>query len=489
LVGKGLSVVTLCYLRRTLGFYKELLQQTDFTTVQLTEAVRDFYTQIFHILTQFQDILKGSFSDAQRRAIMDALGQAGSNYRWNYYSEGFSGASTEIPLTELIAFLGLAQQYVEHSIRANRRSDHLYHAYNVLHLEDGSASISRLDEMLEGQVAVLSSGMLTGEESLRLLESLRHSRLFREDQHSYILYPDRILPGFLQRNSLTAEKISHLPLVEKLLQDQDKALIVRDEDGIYHFGGNIHNIKDVNRVFEALKNRPGYVDLVAEDAAKIKILFEETFHHQQFTGRSGTFFAYEGLGSIYWHMVSKLLLAVQETILRTRNEPTVPALIEKYYDIRKGLSFNKAPDEYGAFPTDPYSHTPKGQGARQPGMSGMVKEEILTRQKELGFSVDEGCIDFDFLFLDKKEFLVGPSVFEYWNVAGEREQLDLLAGTLTYSICQVPVVLQASDRMCIDIHLKDGGIQHVDGYILNLEDSKHIFQRDGSIHHLVIYIR
>ena len=223
-------------------------------------------------------------------------------------------------------------------------------------------------------------------------------------------------------------------------------MIVRDEDGNYHFSGRIHNIKDVSRTLEALQKRPEYADLVIEDAAKIKVLFEEVFHHHQFTGRSGTFFAYEGLGSIYWHMVSKLLLAVQETILRTRDESTTPALTEKYFDIRKGLSFNKSPAEYGAFPTDPYSHTPKGQGARQPGMSGMVKEEILTRQKELGFSVDEGCICFDFLLLDKKEFLTEPSVYKYWNVAGEREQIDLPAGTLAYSICQVPVILQTSDE-------------------------------------------
>jgi hypothetical protein len=489
LVGKGLSVVTLCYLRRTLEFYKDLLQQADLKTIHLSEEVGHFYAQISHILDQFQDNLQGSFSDTQRRAIMDALGQAGSDYRWNYYTEAFSGASTELSLTELVAFLELAQQYVEHSIRANRRSDHLYHAYNVLHLEDGSASISRLDEMLEGQVAVLSSGMLTGEESLRLLESLRRSRLFREDQYSYILYPDRILPGFLQRNSLSPEQIGHLPLVEKLLRDEDKSLIVRDADGIYHFGGKIHNIKDVNRALEALKNRPGYADLVAEGAAKIKVLFEETFHHRQFTGRSGTFFAYEGLGSIYWHMVSKLLLAVQETILRTRDEPTAPALIEKYYDIRKGLSFNKEPDEYGAFPTDPYSHTPKGQGARQPGMSGMVKEEILTRQKELGFFVDEGQISFDFLLLDKREILIGPSIFEYWNVVGDREHIDLPAGTLAYSICQMPVILQASDESYIDIHFADGNIQRLNSLVLDLKNSRHIFHRDGMIHHLWISYR
>jgi hypothetical protein len=185
-------------------------------------------------------------------------------------------------------------------------------------------------------------------------------------------------------------------------------------------------------------------------------------------------------------MVSKLLLAVQETILRTRDESVTPALIEKYLDIRKGLSFNKSPDAYGAFPTDPYSHTPKGQGARQPGMSGMVKEEILTRQKELGFAVNEGCLSFDFLLLDKKEFLTEPSVFEYWKVSGEREQIDLPAGTLAYSICQVPVILQTSDESYIDIHFADGRIQRVNGYIMDLENSQHIFQRNGIIHHLLI---
>ena len=38
-------------------------------------------------------------------------------------------------------------------------------------------------------------------------------------------------------------------------------------------------------------------------------LFERLFDHESFTGRSGTFFGYEGLGCIYWHMVSKLRLA------------------------------------------------------------------------------------------------------------------------------------------------------------------------------------
>ena len=57
---------------------------------------------------------------------------------------------------------------------------------------------------------------------------------------------------------------------------------------------------------------------------KIISLFEKVFHHDTFTGRLGTFFAYEGLGSIYWHMVSKLLLAAQENCLLAFDQKVQP---------------------------------------------------------------------------------------------------------------------------------------------------------------------
>lgn len=486
LVGKGLSVVTLCYLRRTIVFCKELLKQSDLGSVQISTEIQKLYTQIFQILNKFQGTLAGSFSDEQRRAMMDALGEAGSDSRWNYYSQGLSGETAQLPISELVGFLDLAQQYVEHSLRANKRSDNLYHAYNILHLNHGLASVGHLYEMLEGQVAVLSSGLLTGEESFAVLESMKHSPLYRADQHSYILYPDRKLPGFIEKNSMTPEQVNGLALVSELVKSRDKTLIVQDEEGNYHFAGRLRNAKDVTRALEALSNQ--YAELVKRDTEKIKVLFENTFHHNEFTGRSGTFFAYEGLGSIYWHMVSKLLLAVQETILRTRNDSTTAALLEKYIEIRKGLSFNKTPDVYGAFPTDPYSHTPKGQGAKQPGMTGMVKEEILTRQMELGFSIENGTIKFDFLLLDKQEFLTVPTTYEYWNVDGKQEQIECPAGSIMYSICQVPIILQTSDEPCVKVHLSNGSIQEINGYFLDVENSRHIFQRDGIIHHLTISV-
>jgi hypothetical protein len=161
-------------------------------------------------------------------------------------------------------------------------------------------------------------------------------------------------------------------------------------------------------------------------------------------------------------------------------------LIERYTDIRKGLSFKKSPDVYGAFPTDPYSHTPKGQGAKQPGMTGMVKEEILTRQMELGWSIENGCLVFDFILLDGNEFLAESTEFVYQNVHGQQEQIELPAGSIAYTICQVPVILQASEEPCINVHFSDGNTQQISGHVLDSANSRHIFQRDGIIHHLFV---
>ena len=70
-------------------------------------------------------------------------------------------------------------------------------------------------------------------------------------------------------------------------------------------------------------------------------LFEEVFNHKAFTGRSGTFKSYEGLGSIYWHMVSKLHLAVQECYLKAitegADEKITGRLLDHYYEIEAGI--------------------------------------------------------------------------------------------------------------------------------------------------------
>jgi hypothetical protein len=488
LVGKGLSVVTLGYLLRYVEFCRGLFSQDATSHVQTSKEVADLLVQVAAILQHFQTQLTGSFSDEQRRAMMDALGKVGSSYREEFYGQGFSGTTVPIRGYDLLSFFDLTQRYIEHSLRANRRDDNLYHAYNILHIDDQRATIGRLYVMLEGQVSILSSGLLSGAESAALLESLRNSELYRADQTTYILYPDKVLPGFLQKNSLSEDQLLGLQLPAILTEKKDKTLLIRDRNGGYHFSGGLRNGNDVKRALDILGRRPEYVELIEAEGTKIVNLFENVFHHSEFTGRSGTFFAYEGLGSIYWHMVSKLLLAVQESIFRCHGEPAVQGIIERYWDIRTGLGFNKAPDAYGAFPTDPYSHTPKGQGARQPGMTGMVKEEILTRQAELGLTIDDGCIVFNPLLVDQAEFLTVPTTLTFTNVTGNELDVELAPGSIAYSLCQTPIILQAGGQAEIQVDFTDGRVQIIPGHWLDKTNSRHIFQRDGVVQKLIVKI-
>ena len=490
LVGKGLSVVTLGYLRRYVAFYRKLLADNEAEAFSVTKEVKRLFVAMRHILRNHQASLVVSFSDEERRLMMDELGQASSDYRWSYYENGLSGEFSELGGKAIQSFLELAQHYIEHSLSANLRSDHLYHAYNVLHLSDGKASVGHLYEMLEGQVAILSSGMLTCEQSLALLRSLRESRMYRADQNSYMLYPDRDLPGFFKKNRISAEQVRGSLLITELVERGDTTLIVKDVHGFYHFNGDFRNARDVSHALEALKQREAYTDLVEDEATEILELFEVIFDHHSFTGRSGTFFAYEGLGSIYWHMVTKLLLATEETTLRAaeNGEPqeVVRALAEAYYGIRKGLGFNKSPVLYGAFPTDPYSHTPAGQGAKQPGMTGQVKEEILARWSELGMFVEQGTISFNPTLLDRREFLDHPSMFDYLDVSGQRQKLALPAGSLAYTFCQVPVVYCTGASEKIEVRFADGTSREVSGHVLGADLSQNVFRRDGKVLQLTV---
>jgi hypothetical protein len=95
-------------------------------------------------------------------------------------------------------------------------------------------------------------------------------------------------------------------------------------------------------------------------------------------------------------MVSKLVLAVQETYFRAYSENAASDELDKlkefYYTIKDGIGVKKDPDQYGAFPTDPYSHTPSFAGVQQPGLTGQVKEDIISRFRELGVQVSESKI-------------------------------------------------------------------------------------------------
>ncbi|NNJ12651.1 hypothetical protein EKD04_020205 [Chloroflexales bacterium ZM16-3] len=490
LVGKGLSVVTLAYLRRYVVFCRELFAEGP-QDLAMTRELCDLFEGVAAVLEAQRSGLDGQFSDEERRGVLDALGAAGSAYRWGVYRNGISGDLRVLGRGRVVAMLDLTLAYVEHGLRANRRDDGLYHSYNTLRLADGRAVIGRLAEMLEGQVAILSSGMIGPDETIALLRGLRAGPLYRADQQSYMLYPNRELPGFRQKNRIAPAQVRGLALVDALARAGDRRLISRDIEGFYHFSGDFRNAQDARAALDELSQEPAFAALAEAEGAQILDLFEQTFHHAQFTGRSGSFFAYEGLGSIYWHMVAKLLLAVQEVFLRAADSgadgETLAALAAAYQDIRSGLSAHKSPAEYGAFPSDPYSHTPLGRGAQQPGMTGQVKEEILARMGELGLEVRNGIVSFRPRLLGDHEWLAAPDMFRHLDLRGRWRQIDLPAGSLAFTYCQVPVVYLRSAERRILLTLADGSERALDGDSLDIAASRGVFARDGEIQQISVW--
>ena len=493
LVGNGVSMVTLYYLRRFLNFFEDVVKNSDNETYTISKELMHFFNSIHDTLKENTKILEKRVSDKDRKTILDGLGNAGSKYRNKIYDNGFSSVKENISKTDLIDFLSVSNQYLEHSISVNKRKDNLYHAYNLMTIKnDTEVSISYLPEMLEGQVSVLSSGYLTSKESLDVLDALKSSALFREDQYSYILYPNKDLPRFTLKNNIPTNKIKESQLVQQLLKDNNLTIVVKDINDIYHFNGSFNNSDSLK---EALIQLPKerYANLIEKDRGLLLDIFEDIFDHKSFTGRSGTFFGYEGLGSIYWHMVSKLLLSVQETCLKSINNTTDEALIgnllEHYYEINEGIGVHKSPLLYGAFPTDPYSHTPGGKGAQQPGMTGQVKEDILCRFGELGVFVTNGSLSFNPRLLRREEFLKKTATFKYTELNKAAKEIQLEVGTLAFTYCQVPIIYKLSYKSGIKAEFSNQEILESSSLILDINTSNKLFKRTGEINLITVYIK
>ena len=134
-------------------------------------------------------------------------------------------------------------------------------------VEENSIKISYLPEMLEGRVAVLSSGYLNTDSSLEVLDALKSSSLFRNDQYSYILYPNKNLPRFVDKNTLSENQIQSSELLKLLIKDGNKQVVTRDLRGDYHFNGNFNNVDFLK---EALAKLPGsYKELVEKKLKNI----------------------------------------------------------------------------------------------------------------------------------------------------------------------------------------------------------------------------
>lgn len=483
IVGTGLSMVTLYYMRRYVAFMQKLF--ADNKQYAMSKELAEWLSASSKILQEASQLVAAApVSEIQRNQVLRDLAKAAADYRQYVYQHGFSGKVT-VSAKDIQALLAPSLEIMDKSIASNYRNDGLYNAYNIINYKQDEVAVDYLYPMLEGQVAVLSAGVLTPDEAVHLLDKLYNSSMFRADQNTFMLYPDRDLAGFANKNRIVAARVAGNPALQIMLEKNDPRIVEQDNQGHYHFNADFENAGALAAAIAVAK--ADYPEIADQAWQDIFAIYEEVFNHQAFTGRSGTMFGYEGLGSIYWHMVSKLLLAVQENYFAAYNlDPhslATQQLAEYYYKVRAGIGFNKSPEVYGAFPTDPYSHTPKQAGAQQPGMTGQVKEEILTRFGELGILVEQGKISIKPSLLKSSEFLSAADEYQYIDPQGNTQSLALEAKQLAFTYCQVPFVYASTEQSQgqLVVSYKNGEQWSSESLEMSEELSKQIFERSGEV--------
>ncbi|MBM4116701.1 hypothetical protein FJ251_03030, partial [bacterium] len=104
LAAGGLSVVTLCYLRRYLAFLADLLAEHTERTLPVAVEVVEWFERIASILDNEEALLAGSaLTPGDRKRLLDAVGSAFSSYRETVYRQGFS-ARRGLALQQGVAF-------------------------------------------------------------------------------------------------------------------------------------------------------------------------------------------------------------------------------------------------------------------------------------------------------------------------------------------------------------------------------------------------
>ncbi|MEI2825941.1 MAG: hypothetical protein V9F04_05655 [Dermatophilaceae bacterium] len=471
LVGTGVSVVSTAQLIALVDTMHHMLGQVP-GMLPVSPPLARLWRELTAVLEDHRELLAGPLSPRDREGVMTRLGEAGARFRGEQYGAPL-GSVDRLAVGETIAGLELIRTWLVDAVERSWGPDGLVTSYQVMRRGPDGITVSGLGPMLEGQVAVLASGLLDGPRAVTLLDALRASALWCPARHTYLLYPDRRVPGFLERNMITAEQAARTSAFERLADADDRRLIVRDAEGVLRFAGGLRSRADVDAIVAELS---AFDPEVRAAGPLIGEVFEEVFEHASFTGRAGSFFAYEGLGSVYWHMVSKLVLAVRRLIDHGWPEPVQARLVEAAEQLRTGLGHARTPEQFGAIPVDPYSHTPSGAGARQPGMTGQVKEDILARWSELGVTFEAGAVLFSPDRVAAREWPTGAGSLP---IAGN-DRATVGADCIVFSWCGTPVAYRRGGRREIELRTRDG-VCRVPGWRLPREWATSVRDRRGVV--------
>ena len=120
-------------------------------------------------------------------------------------------------------------------------------------------------------------------------------------------------------------------------------------------------------------------------------------------------------------------------------------------------------------------------------MTGQVKEDLISRFGELGVHVTGGQLSFVPKILRSEEFLSEPKTFNYIALNKKNVQIELQAGSLAFTYCQVPVVYSLGETSSITV-VTDSSTSTIEGIDLGKEWTNELFQRTGKVLRLEVTV-
>ncbi|MDV7401906.1 hypothetical protein RZS08_61365, partial [Arthrospira platensis SPKY1] len=66
------------------------------------------------------------------------------------------------------------------------------------------------------------------------------------------MYPNKDLPGFLQRNNIAEYDIKSSELLTKMISDGNNEIVEQDVEGGFHFNGNFKNAGDLEYALNSI---------------------------------------------------------------------------------------------------------------------------------------------------------------------------------------------------------------------------------------------
>jgi hypothetical protein len=84
--------------------------------------------------------------------------------------------------------------------------------------------------------------------------------------------------------------------------------------------------------------------------------------------------------------------------------------------------------------------------------------------------------------LQAAEFTSQPKTFKYIDVTGQEKTVELPAGSLAFTFCQVPIIIQRGAGPKLTVRYTGNSVEETfGGNTLTAETSQHIFERDNHV--------